>query len=176
MGNEQRDKRVNPRVFVEGKAKGRVAAACEGSLLNISLGGALIEHVHALSPGTLSSVELELQGKQVRLPCRVARSVADRTEVQPDGERAMIYHSGLEFLDVPEEMRQAISDYIEPRTEERPSKSERVSDPEPDPEVPPAPDSEPKESLLAELEKLERLLKEASKKFEEDVARTDGTV
>jgi len=166
MGKEQRDKREYPRVFVEGKSRGRVAAICEGSLLNISLGGVLIEHVHALRPGTPSFVELELQGKRVRLRCRVARSVADRTEVQPDGEREVIYHSGLEFLEVPEETRQVISDYIKSVTQGRPSRIETEPDPEPD----------QKESLLADLDKLEHLVKEASKKFKKDMTPTDGTV
>lgn len=170
MGKQQPDKREYPRVFVEGKSRGRVAAICEGSLLNISLGGVLIEHVHALRPGTPSFVELELQGKRVRLRCRVARSVADRTEVQPDGEREVIYHSGLEFLDVPEETRQAINDYIESVTQGRPSRIETEPDREPDP------DPDQKESLLADLDKLEHLVKEASKKFKKDMAPTDGTV
>ncbi len=176
MGKEQRDKRERPRVFVEGKSRGRVAAICEGSLLNISLGGVLIEHVHALRPGTPSFVELELQGKRVRLRCRVARSVADRTEVQPDGEREVIYHSGLEFLDIPEETRQVISDYIESVTQGRPSRIEMEPDRELDPEPDPDPDPDQKESLLADLDKLEHLVKEASKKFKKDMAPTDGTV
>lgn len=170
MGKEQRDKREYPRVFVEGKSRGRVAAICEGSLINISLGGVLIEHVDALRPGTPSFVELELQGKRARLRCRVARSVADRTEVQPDGEREVIYHSGLEFLDVPEETQQVISDYIESVAHGRPSRIEAAPDPDQDT------DPNPKESLLADLDKLERLVKEASKKLKEDMAPTDGTV
>jgi hypothetical protein len=172
MGKGQRGKREYPRVFVEGKSRGQVAAICEGSLLNISLGGVLIEHVHALRPGTPSFVELELQGKRVRLRCRVARSVADRTEVQPDGEREVIYHSGLEFLDIPEETRQVISDYIESVTQGRPSRIETDPDRNPDPD----PDPGQKESLLADLDKPEHFVKEASKKFKKDMAPTDGTV
>lgn len=162
MGKGQRDKRGYPRVVVEGKTEGKVTSVYEASLLNISLGGALIEHVEALRPGTPSYLEVELQGRRVRLRCRVARSVADRIEVQPDGERAVLYHSGMEFLDLPEDTQQVISDYIQAITGERNARSE--SEPE------------AKESMLTDLEKLEGLVKEASKNFEEGTAPTDGTV
>lgn len=111
--------RQHPRFIVGGKKKGRVSTAYESSLLNISLGGALIEHAQVvLRPGALSILELELQGKRVSLRCRVVRSVVKRPEIQPDGERAIIYHTGLEFLDLPEETRQVLCDYIQSITEE----------------------------------------------------------
>jgi hypothetical protein len=47
----------------------------------------------------------------------VIRSVVNRIELQPDGEQALIYHTGLEFLDLSEETRQVISDYIQSITE-----------------------------------------------------------
>jgi hypothetical protein len=72
----------------------------------------LIEHVQVVRPGTTSSLDLELYGKRLSLRCRVARSVVHRTEVQPDGEQTLIYHTGMEFVDLPEETRQVICHYI----------------------------------------------------------------
>lgn len=85
----------------------------DASLVDISLGGALIEHAQVVRPGTLSSLDLELQGKKLRVKCRVARSIVNRIEGQPDGEQALIYHTGLEFLEPSEETRQLINDYIQ---------------------------------------------------------------
>ena len=105
-------RRKHPRFVVKGGAKGRVAAVWDAVLLNISLGGALIEHANVVRPGTPTSVELDLQGKRIRLRCRVARSVGNRIEVQPDGEQEMIYHTGLQFVEPSDETLQVIGDYI----------------------------------------------------------------
>ena len=85
----------------------------DASLVDISLGGALIEHAQVVRPGTMSSLDLDLQGKKLRVKCRVARSVVDRIEAQPDGEQALIYHTGLEFLQPCEETQRLINDYIQ---------------------------------------------------------------
>lgn len=85
----------------------------EASLLNLSLGGALIEHVDILRLGTIISLSLDLQGREVSAKCCVVRSAVHRIALQPDGERALIYHTGMEFLDPSEETRQVISGYVQ---------------------------------------------------------------
>ncbi len=106
-------RRKHPRFVVKGETKGRVAAVSDAVLLNISLGGALIEHAGVVRPGTPSSLELDLRGKRIRLRCRVARSVGNRIEVQPDGEQELIYHTGLQFVEPSDETLQVIGDYIQ---------------------------------------------------------------
>lgn len=106
-------RRKHPRFVAKGETKGRVAAVSDAVLLNISLGGALIEHVGVVRPGTPSSLELDLHGKRIRLRCRVARSVGNRIEVQPDGEQELIYHTGLQFVEPSDETLQVIGDYIQ---------------------------------------------------------------
>ncbi len=105
-------RRKHPRFVVKGEVKGLVAAVRDAVLLNISLGGVLIEHANVVRPGTPTSVELDIQGKRIRLRCRVTRSEADRIEVQSDGEREMIYHTGLQFVEPSDETLQVIGDYI----------------------------------------------------------------
>lgn len=106
-------RRKHARFAVKGGAKGRVAVVWDAVLLNISLGGALIEHANVVRPGTPSSLELELQGQKIRLRCRVARSVAERIHVQPDGERELVYQTGLQFVDPSDETLQVLGDYID---------------------------------------------------------------
>lgn len=119
MGEGQRDRRQHPRfTVVVGKATGRVTAVHDASLVDISFGGVLIEHSQVVRPGTTSSLDLDLEGRRLRLRCRVIRSVVNRIELQPDGEQALIYHTGLEFLDLSEETRQVIRDYIQSITED----------------------------------------------------------
>lgn len=106
-------RRKHPRFVAKGETKGRVAAVSDAVLLNISLGGALIEHAGVVRPGTPSSLELDLHGKRIRLRCRVARSVGNRIEVQPDGEQELVYHTGLQFVEPSDETLQVIGDYIQ---------------------------------------------------------------
>jgi len=106
------EKRRFPRVGVGGRPKGRVAAIREATLLNISIGGALIGHEDLVRPGSTCFFELELHGKWVKLRSRVVRSESVRQEETADGEMALIYHSGLEFLDL-QETKQLVDDYIE---------------------------------------------------------------
>ena len=113
MGQEYRHTRKHPRFAVEGKIKGRITGLHDASLVNISLGGVLIEHLQVVRPGTVSLLDISFQGKRVSVTCRVVRSLVDRVAREPDGQRALVYHTGLEFIDASEEIRQVISDYIQ---------------------------------------------------------------
>lgn len=104
--------------MVGGKTSGRVTGDYEASLLDISISGAMIEHAQVVRPGTVSSLDLELDGKRVNLLCRVIRSVIDRMEAGEEG--VTIYHTGLEFVDLPDETRQAIRDYIQSISQDQP--------------------------------------------------------
>ena len=109
---EVASRRHYARFLIGGKAKGRVTAIYDAVVLDISMGGSLIEHSGVVRPGTLSSLDLDLGGAHVRLRCRVARSLVNRSETLPGEERELIYHTGLEFLDPSEETRLVISRYI----------------------------------------------------------------
>ena len=111
-GRKDSDRRQHARFVVGGWTKGRVTSIYDARILDISPGGSLIEHAHLVRPGTMSSLDLDLLGKRMSLKCRVARSVVHRSEVQPDGEQALIYRTGLEFLHPSDETRQVISDFI----------------------------------------------------------------
>ena len=111
-------RRQYARFFVGGKAKGRVTAIYDAVVLNLSIGGSLIEHAHVVRPGTLSSLDLDLFGKRLRLKCRVARSVVHGSHVLPTGERELIYRTGLEFLELSEATRQMIGRYVQSMVKE----------------------------------------------------------
>lgn len=99
MGKEQGDsKRRYPRGVVGGKTKGRINGIGEVSVLNLSLGGALIEHAEVIRPDTILELVLTLAGRETRLRFRVVWSAIHRAEVQPDGEQELIFRTGLDFL------------------------------------------------------------------------------
>jgi hypothetical protein len=112
MGEKGPDRRQFPRVNVGGRTKGQVNAVHDVALMDISLGGALVEHTQVVQPGITFDLSLALRGNKMRLKCRVVRSLVHRSEVQRDGQRKLIYRTGVEFLQPTQETRQVISDYI----------------------------------------------------------------
>ncbi len=85
------------------------------SLVDISMGGALIEHSTEVGPGTLAFLTLVIHmvhGWEAGLMCRVVRSVVDRYDVEPTGKRDLVYRTGLKFLAPSEVSRRVIVGYI----------------------------------------------------------------
>lgn len=93
----RKDRRRHPRWALRGRFPARTSPIHEATLLDISTGGALIEHVNLVRPGTVSFLTLLLQQQEVGLKCLVVRSVVHRYEIGPTGERDLIYRTGLEF-------------------------------------------------------------------------------
>jgi len=106
------ERRQYSRFLVGGRAKGRVTAVYDASLLDLSLGGALIEHADIVRPGTSSYLILRIKGRDVNLQCQIIRSIVHRVQVESDGERALVYQTGLQFVDRSDATMQMISDYI----------------------------------------------------------------
>ncbi|MFQ5931213.1 MAG: PilZ domain-containing protein [Nitrospiraceae bacterium] len=105
MGEERRESRQYPRVVVGTKIKGQTHGIERGSVLNLSVGGALIEHAKIVRPGTILSLVLNLQRRETRVRCRVVWSAAHRAELQPNGQEELIYRTGVEFVGPPIEPR-----------------------------------------------------------------------
>ncbi|MFQ5961261.1 MAG: PilZ domain-containing protein [Candidatus Methylomirabilales bacterium] len=112
MEKKRPERRRHPRFVVGGKPTTRMTAVYEASLVDISLGGALIEHAHIVRPGTISYLILTLKAGDVSVRCRVVRSVVHRPEVDPEGERVLIYRTGLEYVDLSHETLRLLDDYI----------------------------------------------------------------
>ncbi len=83
------------------------------SVIDISLGGALIEHTSPVEPGVISFLNVLFPGHEVILKSRVVRSAIYRSEVRSTTERERIYRTGLEFLDLTEASLRLINGYIE---------------------------------------------------------------
>lgn len=98
---------------VGGRLAGWIDATYEAAFVNISLGGALIEHSSMIRPGSIAFLTLAFQGQEAGLKCRVVRSEVYRYGVRPTEERHLVYRSGLEFLDTPEASLHVIDKTIE---------------------------------------------------------------
>lgn len=112
MANKKEDRRKHTRFFIRERAKGLVSRVDEVSLVNIALGGVLVESAEVVRPGTFSDLGLELQDKRIRLRCRVVWSAVARQVVDSSGEGIVLYHTGLEFSDISPEAQEVITDYL----------------------------------------------------------------
>lgn len=99
--------------------KGRIAPNHKVSLLDLTRGGALIEHSHLVRPETRLFLTLFVNGGEVSLKCRVVRSLVRRYEVWPSGEKAHFYRTGLEFLAVSENSQRLLDIFIDTLSAER---------------------------------------------------------
>lgn len=106
------DRRRHLRWRVGEGLTGRIASKNEASILDISLGGALVEHSNLVRPGTLSFLTLLLRVQEVNLRCRVVRSAIYRFKTWPTGEQEHLYRTGVEFLALSEDSRRMIDKYI----------------------------------------------------------------
>ncbi len=92
------ERRRYPRWMAGGHFAARITPIHEATLINVSTGGALVEHLNPVHPGTTLLLSLSFTEKKMGLRCKVVRSVAHRSEVGSTGERDVIYRSGLEFM------------------------------------------------------------------------------
>lgn len=98
MEEEYPVKRRFPRVTVMGRVEGKIVASYEATLVNLSLGGALVEHSSMVRLGSMSQLMLPFGKGEIRLTCRVVRSALNRRESRGQ-DSAIIYQTGLEFVD-----------------------------------------------------------------------------
>ncbi len=117
VGEQARgNRRGDLRWGVRGRPPGRMTPLHKAtyqtvSLVDISMGGALIEHSTQVGPGTLVFLRM-LRGWEAGLMCQVVRSVVDRYDVDPTGRRDLVYRNGLKFLAPSEVSRRVIVEYI----------------------------------------------------------------
>jgi len=104
-------KRRFPRFTVLGKVAGKIVATHDATLLNLSLGGALIEHPSMVRPGSVSQLLIPSAKGDIQIDCRVARSSLVRQE-RRGNETVVIYKSGLEFRDPSPEILAALEEVI----------------------------------------------------------------
>jgi hypothetical protein len=107
------DQRRHPRWGVRGRLTGRVGNIPKVAVVDISLGGAMIEHPSLFQSGAVMVVNLLFPGHEVGLKCRVIRSDPHGYEVLPTGTRDLLHRTGLEFLDISEASQRVINGYIQ---------------------------------------------------------------
>jgi hypothetical protein len=101
------DKRDRERVPLEGQVRGEVMVFQPMTILDISVGGVQIETAFALQLDSLHDFRLSLGDRSVVVKGRVAHChIGELTDV------AARYRTGVEFTDLSDHTRNAISDFV----------------------------------------------------------------
>ncbi len=97
------DRRKLPR-FRTTNVGGFIIPPAEADIINLSMGGAMVEHQGSLRVGSQCTLTLIVSEATIRIKCEVAHSRANRRAVTGSlGEGLLFYRTGLQFLELPAE-------------------------------------------------------------------------
>src|SRR5215218_11062174 len=102
------NKRDRERVPLEGQVRGEVMVFQPMTILDISIGGAMIETAFALQLDSLHYFRLSLGDRSVVVKGRIAHChIGELTDV------AALYRTGVEFVELSDHARAAISGFLQ---------------------------------------------------------------
>jgi transposase len=85
----------------------------DAELIDLSISGALVEHVGSVRPGQLYQLSFALDGQQVHTQARAVRGQANRLAPPENGERRIVYRTALEFVRIDNGGSELIAAHIE---------------------------------------------------------------
>lgn len=85
--------------------------ASQVTVIDIAILGARVEHHTPLTAGAFSRLAFAWEGDEIVTECRIVRSRLERFSTGADG--MTIYHSGLEFVEVYDEVRARLKRLVE---------------------------------------------------------------
>ena len=91
------------------------------NLIDVSLAGALVEHIEPVRPGEIYRLALTIEGQNVQVLARAMRVFASHRVTVAGGERQVVYRTGLEFVGLKKEAANLIAEYVESLRQRNPS-------------------------------------------------------
>jgi transposase len=85
----------------------------ETKLLDLSVSGALVEHTIPIRIGNLYRLSIPVEGHQVQVWARAARAYASHFVSGTDGERHMVYRTGMQFVRLEQDSVQRLSTLVD---------------------------------------------------------------
>jgi c-di-GMP-binding flagellar brake protein YcgR len=87
-------------------------------IIDMSVGGMSVETDKRMDPGSKHILKLKYKNKVISIKSIVARCSLCKSQKSLSGEVIPIYNAGLEFINVPDEMRSEIAKFIEDHRKE----------------------------------------------------------
>jgi DNA-binding response OmpR family regulator len=82
-------------------------------VVDLSLSGALVEHIEPVSPGEIYRLTFPVDGQEVQVLARAIRAFAVHRVLVAGGERRVVYRTGMEFVGIEKGSAELVSAYIE---------------------------------------------------------------
>jgi PilZ domain len=106
-------KRRHARLTFKEPVTDQITASHEVQILDLSLGGARVEHTTILRPGSTCHLRLPLKDQAVTVMCNVVWSQAvGRAEGEQRGT-GLLFQSGLEFTNLAAEVQKLLTAFLE---------------------------------------------------------------
>ena len=83
------------------------------NLIDLSLSGALVEHVEPIRPGEIYRLSLTAEEQSVQILARAMRVYASHRVTLAGGERQVVYRTGMEFVGMKKDVADIIANHIE---------------------------------------------------------------
>jgi len=113
MTPEYTARRQHARLTFSEPVSGAVTSSHAVNLLDLSLGGARVEHTIILRPGSSCYIRVPLSEKVLTVNCRIVWSKAiGRTEGEA-GETGLLYQSGVKFGTMAQDTRTLLAAYLD---------------------------------------------------------------
>jgi hypothetical protein len=113
MPSEYAARRQHTRVTFRDPVSGAVTASHAVNVLDLSLGGARVEHTNILRPGSSCHIRVPLNEKVLTVNSRIVWSKAiGRTEAEA-GETGLLYQSGVQFGTMAQDSRGLLAAYLD---------------------------------------------------------------
>lgn len=106
------DRRRGPRVRMRAQTVAQLQLR-DVFLIDVSLSGALVEHVEPARPGEIYRLALTLDGQNVQVLARAVRVFASHRVTVAGGERQLVYRTALEFVGLKKEAANVLNTYVE---------------------------------------------------------------
>lgn len=113
MNAEAPGKRRYARLALKEPVSDQITTTYNVHILDVSLGGARVEHTSILRPGSACHLRLPLKPEALTVQCRVVWSkVIGRATGESRGT-GLLYQSGLEFAGIPPGAQGALAAFLE---------------------------------------------------------------
>jgi len=113
MPPEYATRRQHTRLTFSEPVSSAVTSSHDVNVLDLSLGGARVEHTIILRPGSSCYIRVPLSERVLTVNCRIVWSKAiGRTEGEAGGT-GLLYHSGVQFGTMAQATRSQLAAYLE---------------------------------------------------------------
>jgi len=113
MPPEYATRRQHARLTFSAPVSGAITSSHIVNVLDLSLGGARVEHTIILRPGSSCYIRVPLSERVLTVNCRIVWSKAiGRTEGET-GETGLLYHSGVQFGAMAQATRNQLAAYLQ---------------------------------------------------------------